>query len=345
MSTINEVTPHEDYGFFGPDSVTWKVFSYPTALTVGFQRTTTTEMFEPFLLASVNDTGAVMTRPALRYDRTMQYVATIAFGDSRAALAASDILVKVHKHVVGTEPMSGLTYDANDPDAQLWIHLTQWHSVLYTYERFGPGKLSAEEEAQYWAECAIAAQFQTINVDDVPRSRAEMRAYYARMRPILCATEATQEHVEKILDSGSALFPESRFLWPVTRPVGLLFRKATIATLPRWMRKMGGVEQSPITDAAVTVVLRAGMRLLAKNVAAQRFLVRTTTPLSVAVLDPILCGTPPTNPRTWTPDEARKHYGMVSPAEQYAAIQAARAAEPLPAHAPRDGAEPLLAFG
>jgi ER-bound oxygenase mpaB/B'/Rubber oxygenase, catalytic domain len=139
-------------------------------------------MYEPFLLASVHDTEAVMKRPALRYDRTLQYMATIAFHDSRSVLKASDILVKIHTKVVGTEPISGLPYDANDPDAQLWIHLTAWHSVLYTYEKFGPGKLTPDEETQYWEECARAAQFQTINIDDVPRSREQMRAYYQRMR-------------------------------------------------------------------------------------------------------------------------------------------------------------------
>ena len=37
------VEPHEDYGFFGPDSVTWKVWGYPTSLTVGFQRAVVVE--------------------------------------------------------------------------------------------------------------------------------------------------------------------------------------------------------------------------------------------------------------------------------------------------------------
>ena len=26
------VTPHQDYGFFGPDSVTWRVWGYPSSL-------------------------------------------------------------------------------------------------------------------------------------------------------------------------------------------------------------------------------------------------------------------------------------------------------------------------
>src|SRR5664279_4067953 len=168
MRRVTLIQPLADYGFFGPDSVTWKVFAYPTSMTVGFQRTVTTQMFEPFLMASVNDTNAVMQRPAARFDRTLQYVATIAFGDTASVLKASDVLVRIHSRIVGKEPISGGIYDANDPQTQLWIHLTQWHSVLYCYEKFGPGPLSPSDEERYWAECAIAAEFQTIDPADVP---------------------------------------------------------------------------------------------------------------------------------------------------------------------------------
>ncbi|MFB8276816.1 oxygenase MpaB family protein [Nocardia colli] len=345
MSNHDAVVPHEDYGFFGPDSVSWKVFGYPTAMSIGFQRTVTTEMYEPFLLASVSDTGAVSKRPLLRYERTLQYMATVTFHDSRSVLQASDILVKIHSKITGTEPISGLRYDANDSEAQLWIHLTAWHSVLLTYERFGPGKLSPEEEDQYWAECARAAQFQTINIDDVPRSRAEMRAYYARMRPVLAATEVTQQHIDQLLNGATTIVPDSVLLWPVAKFTQALFREATISTLPRWMRKMGGVRQSPLTGALATVTMRALFRLVAQSVEAQRFLFRMASPLTVPVVDPILCEIPPKNPVVWTPEEARAHYGTVRPAEQYAQILAARTAKPLPEHAAADGSEPLLAFG
>lgn len=344
MSNHNAVVPHEDYGFFGPDSVSWKVFGYPTAMSIGFQRTVTTEMYEPFLLASVKDTGAVSKRPALRYERTLQYMATVAFHDSASVLQASEILVKIHSKITGTEPFSGLQYDANDPEAQLWIHLTAWHSVLYTYEKFGPGKLSPEEEQQYWAECAIAAQFQTINIEDVPRSREEMRAYYARMRPILAATEATQEHVDQLLNGVNTILPDSALLWPLAKFMQVVFREATISTLPRWMRKMGGVRQSPLTGALATVTLRTLFRLVAQSVEAQRFLFRVSSPLTYPVVDPILCGVPPRNPVVWTPEEARAHHGKVTPAEQYAQICAARDEESVPAHAAADGSQPLLAF-
>ena len=156
-----EVTPHEDHGFFGPDSVTWKVWSYPTSLTVGFQRSVVVEELDPHLIAAVDTTQGIYARPRTRYDRTLRYFALVAFGDSRSTAQASDILVKVHSKAIGHDPVTGKRYDANSPHSQLWIHLTAWHSILYAYEKYGPGRLGAEEEARYWEECAIAADLQT----------------------------------------------------------------------------------------------------------------------------------------------------------------------------------------
>ena len=195
------VQPHEDYGFFGPGSVTWRVWKYPTGLTVGFQRAVVIEELDPFLIASVDQTGAVRTRPRTRYDRTLKYFATVAFGDTRSAIKASEILVKVHSKAVGIEPISGLPYDANDPASQLWIHLTAWHSILYTYEQYGPGPLSPEDEGRFWDECAIAAELQTCDPAAVPRTRDGIRAYFAQEQPRLAASIATQAMMEHLLNA------------------------------------------------------------------------------------------------------------------------------------------------
>ena len=109
------VTPHEDYGFFGPDSVTWKVWTYPTSVTIGFQRAVVIEELDPNLIAAVDATGDIFTRPRTRYDRTLRYFAMISLGDSRTATKASNMLVKVHAKAVGTDPLLGTPYDANNP--------------------------------------------------------------------------------------------------------------------------------------------------------------------------------------------------------------------------------------
>jgi uncharacterized protein (DUF2236 family) len=340
----HDVRPLADYGFFGPDSVTWKVFSYPTSTSVGFQRTVAVEMLEPFLMASVSDTDAVMRRPRARYDRTLQYVATVAFGDTASVLKASDVLVRIHSRIVGREPISGGTYDANDPQAQLWIHLTQWHSVLYCYERFGPGPLSEQEDLRYWAECATAAEFQTIDPSDVPRNRAEMRAYYARMRPVLAATEVTQKHVDHLLDGGGYLVGEvAWFVRPAVAAVRLLARKATIATLPRWLRRMAGVRQGRVQDALVTALVRPVFRRLHHRPELSLRIVGHTSPSAAQVIGPALLGVRPVSTSVSTPTQARHLAGVRSPREIYAEQLATRGE--VPQAAPRDDATALLSFG
>jgi len=127
LITRKNTEPLEDYGFFGPDSVTWKVWSYPTSFALGFVRAVTVEELDPHLIAAVVDSGGVYGRTRSRYDRTLNYFALIKFGDSRTATRASNVLVKVHAKAVGDDPVSGRRYDANDPDSQLWIHMTAWH--------------------------------------------------------------------------------------------------------------------------------------------------------------------------------------------------------------------------
>ena len=140
-------------------------------------------------------------RPRTRYDRTLRYFAMVSLGDSRSAIKASDVLVKVHAKAVGIEPLSGNPYDANDPHSQLWIHLTAWHSILYAYERYGPGRLTDEEEARYWEECAVAAELQTCDPADVPRSREGIREYFEQMRPKLAGSEAAQSMMDHLLNA------------------------------------------------------------------------------------------------------------------------------------------------
>lgn len=336
--------PNLDYGFFGPDSVSWKVFQHPVSFTIGFHRTVITEMFEPYLLASVKDTDAVMSRPSVRYDRTLQYVSTVTFADSETAVNASNTLFRIHSHIRGIEPISGGQYDANAPEAQLWIHLTQWHSVLLTYEMLGPGKLSPEEEEQYWAECRRAAEFQTIDPDTVPRNRKEMREYYERMRPILAATEETQDIVHHLLDASAFLMDDLSAVYrPFKSITRELIKKTTIATMPRWLRRMAGVQQSALTDAAAILGSKAVLKVSSMLPERQQlFILKRVSPGAAKVLKPILLGKPPINAEVLEPEEAFKKAGFKLPREQYQNHLKVRPITP-PKHAPRDpGAEHLL---
>ncbi|MEO7078054.1 MAG: oxygenase MpaB family protein, partial [Rhodococcus sp. (in: high G+C Gram-positive bacteria)] len=310
-----------DYGIFGPESVTWKVYRYPTSMTVGFTRTALTEMFDPLVVASVAGTGSLRQRAADRYDRTLEYAGALVLADSATAAHAADTLMRIHSSITGLDPETGRTYDPNDPAGQLWIHLTQWQSVLHVYERFGPGRLSEEDERQYWEECAIAAQFQTIDPAEVPRSRAEMRAYYQRVLPDMVVSETAVEHAQLILNGANPALTELPGPLRVLSPlVQWVLRRATIATLPRWMRAAIGSRQGPIVDALVTAMLRPTMRLAARQPKMLAKKLESASPRAYAVLAPAILDIAPTTPETVSVGEAFRRAGRPLPREQYLAL-------------------------
>lgn len=315
------LTPAEDYGFFGPDSVAWKVWGYPTSLTIGFSRAVVVEELDPHLVASVDRTQDIYRRPQTRYDRTIRYFALVAFGDSRTTSRAADVLVKVHSKAIGTEPYTGERYDANDPDSQLWILVTGWHSVLKAYETYGPGRLSPDEERRFWAECARAAELQTCDPDDVPRDRAELHAYYERMRPQMSGSPIARKAMAHLMDV-TQLGPVPRVLRPARWVVARFFRAGVIATLPHWMREMGDLPQSRAVDVAVRPVLRAAFLLTATSKRLQLRILGLLSPSTVPVVAPVFLGVPPTHPEVLTPAEARERYGYEKPAEAHLAWRA-----------------------
>ncbi|MFE5480838.1 oxygenase MpaB family protein [Nocardia sp. NPDC056541] len=292
----------DDYGFFGPDSPTWKVWAAPTAL-IGFQRAVTLEHFDPFLTAAVADSHGIYDNPATRLDHTLSYFLLVALGDGRTAIQASEHLMKVHAPMTGIEPISGKRYSANNPDSQLWIHVTGWHSVLKAYEMFGPGPLSPAEEDRYWAECVIAAELQTCKPADVPRNRAEVRAYFERVRPQLCVSER-------------AVAAMHFLLWPsVSKGMtfaagGRVLSLATISTLPAWMRELGRFDMPRVVDASVRVPGKAIVWAAARR--GNRGLIMAA-PYVAKMTGQILAAhertAPPRTRATISPGDARALYG------------------------------------
>ena len=80
----------------------------------------------------------------------------------------------------------------------------------------------------------IAAELQTCKTSDVPRSRDEVREYFAEVRPRLCTSERANRAMHYLLRTPRAQ-GKTKFA-----TFSRLVAPATIATLPGWMRTMGG---------------------------------------------------------------------------------------------------------
>ncbi|MEU6560671.1 oxygenase MpaB family protein [Nocardia nova] len=323
MATLREwlfppkVEPPEDYGFFGPGSVAWKVWSYPTSLTVGFQRAVVIEELDPALIAAVDKTSAIYARPRTRYDRTLRYFAMVLFGDSRSTAKAADVLVKVHSKAVGIDPVTGGRYDANDPRSQLWIHLTAWHSILLAYEKYGPGRLPEDEENQFWEECARAAELQTCDPADIPRTREGVREYFDRMRPQLIGSDIAKKAMRHLLKADVMLPPMPILFRPFFKIVAAFLRRATLATMPRWMREMGGLSTNRLLDLLIVPPMSATFTLFSTSARLQLILLRFISPATVEVAAPVLLKIPAASPTTMTPREAQELYGYAIPAQAH----------------------------
>lgn len=114
-----DMASRADEGFFGPGSIAWKVWSYPTSALQGFFRAVTIEHLDPDLVSAVDDSGQVYKRTPTRYDRTMEYFAAVLFADAQSMTRMSDILMKVHDRSYGKNPVTGNDYEANKPSSQL----------------------------------------------------------------------------------------------------------------------------------------------------------------------------------------------------------------------------------
>lgn len=332
-----------DEGLFPADSVARRVWSYPTSALLGFIRAVTIEHLDPDLTAAVDASGQVLQRPALRYDRTVQYFATVLFGDAESVIRSSDILMKVHSRAHGPNPVTGGTFDSNDPDSQLWIHMTAWHSILYVYERYGPGRLSRSEENEYWRECAIAAAVQPIRCEDVPRSRGEVQKYFDDWRDRLASSEIAVHNIDFILHGMQTIF--TALPGPMRAVLGPVIRAGVVATYPRWMRPLMGVRQSRLIDSLVTALIRPGMAVLSRSPRAQMWFLERVAPRGGPVLTGYIRGVPAESSSVYSPERAREKFGDPrTPLEQYADQLAARGADSAPAPYEHNHREEPLEF-
>lgn len=319
---MSDLQPMADYGFFGPDSVTWKVWGHATTPIIGLQRAVVVEELDPALIAAVDTTGANYDRPRTRYDRTVRYFAMVAFADTESVLKAADVLVKVHSKAIGTEPLSGNKYDANDPQSQLWILLTGWHSVLKAYELYGGGTLTAEEEARYWQDCARAAEFQTCDPADVPRTREGINEYFEQMRPHLAVSEAARAMMDHLLNAKVVLPPAPRIAKPAVEILNWFLRAGTIATMPRWMRRLSGFDQPRVVDLAVRPVLKLGFGVVNRVPRLKLLVAKIISPSVVPIAGPYIMGIPPRSTEVLSPEEGRKRYGYAKPADAHHELRA-----------------------
>ena len=247
-------TPEEDHrGFFGPDSVTWRIHADPS-YSVGGLRALMLQALHPVAMDGVaRNSAAFRDEPWQRLIRTGQYVETLTFGTRTEARRMVARVRGLHHQLGGVEEGSGRAYRVDDPDLLLWVHNCEVDSLLTTARRAGV-PLTDDDADRYVAEQVTAAVLIGVPEDTVPRTVAALDAWFADVRPSLAATSAARDAVRTLLlppmPTWVQLLTPARPAWGGLAALGF-------ALLPPWARQMFSMPGLALTDAAATGALRA----------------------------------------------------------------------------------------
>ena len=248
-TTTSLLAAARDDGLFGPSSVAWRVVGHPMAF-VGGLRSLIIGALHPLVAAGTVEHSDYRNRPVERLRTTSRYVNATVFGDRQAARKAADMVMRVHKRVHGTDPVTGKPYDAANVDEQVWVHSVAWHSYLASYRAY-VGALSAEEQDRYVAEGVAAVSMLGVPPERVPASVADLRDYWATMRPQLCVGAYGRELIDFVMRPS---FPPE--LLPFKAPYGVLVRLA-MSIIPHDLRAMMGMSRSRPLDIATVPLGRS----------------------------------------------------------------------------------------
>lgn len=239
----------------GRDSVFYRVGSrWPVIGLLAGVPALIRQVLHPAIGIAVHDHSTLKTRPVDRLRRTAQYVVGTAHADDATALALVERTSKRHVPVRGVDPLTGTPFSADDPELQVYVHVTEMAAFLDAYKFLG-GTLSGEDEDHYWAELAPIGALLGAPVAEVPASAASASEFLATMEPQLRVTPEGRDLIDFLLA------PRGTRLLTALRPVMPLNRRATAAMLPDSIREMAGLPASKRLDAAVRGILRAGVKM------------------------------------------------------------------------------------
>jgi len=238
-----------DASYFGPHSVAWRIHSNPVTLLGGI-RALLIQALHPLAMAGVMDHSDMASDVFGRFRRTSDYLVVSIFGDRAAADAMGARVRALHRRVKGVDRVTGLPYEADDPELLLWVHCVLVDSFLAAQQRFAT-PLSAAACNRYVAEMVSLAQLVGLQAEDVPASRASLRSCLAGYRPMLRLTPGA-EAAWRLLEH-----PPMRM---AARPAWALVFAATLSLMPKGMLSIYHRRAPLIPGPILSALAMAGTR-------------------------------------------------------------------------------------
>ncbi|MBO9577262.1 MAG: DUF2236 domain-containing protein [Microbacteriaceae bacterium] len=152
--------PRADDGYYGPGSVSWRVFADPSA-GIGGQAAVFLQALDPGLMthfARVSLTNEGPEAMAARFQRTTAYLRDSVFADKAHADAAAAHVDMLHERARWTDPADGHVEVAKVPAWQQWTWWTYVWGAARGYQEYGPSPLTEAELDRLVVESRIGAE-------------------------------------------------------------------------------------------------------------------------------------------------------------------------------------------
>jgi uncharacterized protein (DUF2236 family) len=226
-----------DLAYFAPDSVTRRVHGDFPSMLIGGLGALLFQMLHPLAMAGVAEHSRYRSDPLGRLERTAAFLGATTFHTRTEAEEAIARVRRVHGRVAGTAP-DGRPYAADDPALLTWVHAAEVRSFLSASLVYGLHPLSPADQDAYVDEMARVAI--DLGAVTVPRSVAELDAYFLSVRPELHLTREARAARNFVLRGVGR--------WPHELATYGLLLAAAQGTLPGWARRQLRLAALPAGD-------------------------------------------------------------------------------------------------
>ena len=239
-----------DPGYFGPNSMMWKVNKEITVL-FGGARALLMHAAHPLIAAGARQTSFYQRDPWKRLIRTLSLQNSVTFGTKEEADESANRINKLHEVIKGKDEVTGGIYDALDHEQLLWVHACLQISSIYFYE-LTVKKLSDAEKNQYHRENIKAADMVLVDTKLMPDTHEGLKEWVikkSRQNDYLVMTDVAKD-VKTIIGGG----PVPRHI----KPIWPFIAFTAFNTLPPEFKKIYGIEDSKLKN----IVLSFNLNLL-----------------------------------------------------------------------------------
>jgi uncharacterized protein (DUF2236 family) len=202
-----------DPGYFGPNSMMWKVNKEITVL-FGGARALLMHAAHPLIAAGARQTSFYQRDPWKRLIRTLSLQNSVTFGTKEEANESAHRINKLHEVIKGEDEITGGYYDALDHEQLLWVHACLQISSIYFYEKTVK-KLTEKEKNQYHEENSIAAKMVLVDYKTMPKTHEELKNWViekSREKDYLVLTDVAIDVADII--SGGPVPRHIKPIWP-----------------------------------------------------------------------------------------------------------------------------------